>query len=113
TPTFLTPDELRVLITGLLEGARIQSDAEFSLEAGPRVTTREHLETLSKLGFRRLSLGIQDFDPKVQEVVHRIQSEEQVRTVVEDARSLGYESVNFVLIYGLPFQTVESVRRTV
>jgi oxygen-independent coproporphyrinogen-3 oxidase len=88
-------------------------EAELSLEADPRVTTRAHLEALARLGFRRLSLGIQDFDHRVQETVHRVQSVEQVREVTEAARSLGFESVNYDLIYGLPFQTRASVERTI
>lgn len=113
TPTFLEPGELERLITGLLEKGEVVPGAEFSLEADPRVTTREHLATLSRLGFRRLSLGIQDFDPRVQEIVHRTQTEEQVRSAVDSARELGYGSVNFDLIYGLPLQTPKSVEGTI
>lgn len=113
TPTFLTPDELRRLVSGILEHAQILPGAEFSVEADPRVTTREHLAALAELGVKRLSLGIQDFDPKVQEVVNREQSEEQVREVTETARALGYTSINYDLIYGLPFQTRQSVESTI
>ncbi|MGK5082260.1 oxygen-independent coproporphyrinogen III oxidase [Bdellovibrionota bacterium FG-1] len=113
TPTFLSPEELHELLTGILSKASVSKDAEFSLEADPRVTTREHLAVLAKLGFRRLSLGIQDFDPKVQDIVHRVQSEDQVRAVTEMARELGYNGVNYDLIYGLPFQTKHSVRSTI
>jgi len=113
TPTFLAPSELERLVRGLLAAVRVADAAEFSVEADPRVTTREHLSVLAQLGFRRLSLGIQDFDPKVQDVVHRVQSEEQVRVVTETARELGYTGVNYDLIYGLPFQTRDSIRRTV
>jgi oxygen-independent coproporphyrinogen III oxidase len=113
TPTFLSAEELKRLVTGILEKSEIMPDAEFSVEADPRVTTEEHLKTLAALGFRRLSLGIQDFDPKVQEVVHRVQSEAQVRDVTETARRYGFTSINYDLIYGLPFQTPESVRQTI
>jgi len=113
TPTFLAPEELDELMEGLLSQVEITADAEFSLEADPRVTQEEHLAVLRKHGFKRLSLGIQDFDPKVQEIVHRVQTEEQVRAVVETAHRLGYESVNFDLIYGLPLQTLQSIRDTV
>ncbi|HYJ45242.1 MAG TPA: oxygen-independent coproporphyrinogen III oxidase [Pyrinomonadaceae bacterium] len=113
TPTYLSPGELEDLITGILKGARRTADSEFSIESDPRVTTREHLETLARLGFRRLSLGIQDFDPKVQQVVNRIQSEEQVRAVTEDARVAGFTSINYDLIYGLPFQTRQSIEMTI
>jgi oxygen-independent coproporphyrinogen-3 oxidase len=113
TPTYLTPDELRLLMNGILDRATVLPDAEFSIEADPRVTTREHLETLSDLGFRRLSLGIQDFDPKVQAVVNRVQSVEMVAELTTAARELGFTSINYDLIYGLPLQTVNSVRTTV
>lgn len=113
TPTFLSPSELETLITGILNYSRVTKDSEFSLEADPRTTTREQLATLARLGFRRLSLGIQDFDPKVQNIVHRIQSEEQVREVTETARELGYESINYDLIYGLPLQTRQSIENTI
>lgn len=113
TPTFLAPDELKQLLGGILETIEVPEGAEFSVEADPRVTTREHLSCLAKLGFTRLSLGIQDFDPKVQEIVHRVQTEDQVREVTETARELGFTSVNYDLIYGLPLQTVHSVRDTI
>jgi oxygen-independent coproporphyrinogen-3 oxidase len=113
TPTFLTPSELERLMKGIFSKVKISKSHEFSVEADPRVTTREHLETLSKLGFKRLSLGIQDFDPKVQEVVHRVQSEEQVLKIVTMARELGFDSINYDLIYGLPFQTRQSIQQTI
>lgn len=119
TPTFLEPGELTELMAGILDGAgsghkiTVARDAEFSLEADPRVTREDHLKALAKLGFRRLSLGIQDFDPKVQDIVHRVQSEEQVREVTELAREHGYTSINYDLIFGLPLQTRDSVRQTV
>ncbi len=112
TPTFLTPEELQFLIEGLRERSTTQGDAEFSVEADPRVTTREQLATLSALGFRRLSLGIQDFDPRVQAIVNRVQSEEQVRELTEAARTLGFTSINYDLIYGLPLQTLDSIEQT-
>ncbi len=113
TPTFLEPGELRQLMEGLLRSLKRVDGAEFSVEADPRVTRREHLAVLAELGFRRLSLGIQDFDSRVQDVVNRVQSEAQVREVTEVARSLGYDSVNYDLIYGLPFQTLDSIRETI
>jgi oxygen-independent coproporphyrinogen-3 oxidase len=112
TPTFLNPDELEFVIKGLLEHADVVPGAEFGLEADPRVTTAEQLRTLSQLGFRRLSLGIQDFDPRVQDIVNRVQSEEQVRVLTEQARALGFTSINYDLIYGLPLQTLESIEQT-
>ena len=113
TPTFLSPKELEKLLNGILKDVEVTSDFEFSLEADPRVTQKSHLSALRELGFTRLSLGIQDFDPKVQDIVHRTQSEEQVRQVTEVARELGYKSVNYDLIYGLPLQTPESIEKTV
>lgn len=113
TPTFLSTVELETLMNGILETVELMPGAEFSLEADPRVTTRDQLASLAKLGFRRLSLGIQDFDPKVQEIVHRTQSVEQVRGLTQAARDLGFTSINYDLIYGLPLQTAQSIRETV
>ena len=113
TPTFLEPDELEALVKGILSRVRVSKASEFSIEADPRVTRKEHLERLSGLGFRRLSLGIQDFDPAVQEIVNRVQSEEQVRITTTDARKAGFTSINYDLIYGLPRQTGESIRNTI
>jgi oxygen-independent coproporphyrinogen-3 oxidase len=113
TPTFLTPAELTQLLGGLFEHCELHSDCELSIEVDPRVTSREHLEVLRKFHFKRISLGIQDFDPKVQEIVHRIQSFEQVKTITDQARALGFTSVNYDLIYGLPLQTLASVEGTI
>lgn len=113
TPTFLTAGELDELISGLLKHVKQTADAEFSIESDPRVTHPDHLAVLRRLGFRRLSLGIQDFDRRVQAAVNRIQSEEQVRLVTEHARAVGFNSINFDLIYGLPFQNLFSVERTI
>lgn len=113
TPTFFTPENLYRLISGLLEGNERTENASFSFEAHPANTSYEHLKTLFDLGFKRLSLGIQDFDEKVQFIINRHQTVEDVSRVMKDARELGYESINFDLIYGLPLQTVESVRTTI
>lgn len=112
TPTFLTPSELDTLMQGILAHSIKVQGAEFSVEVDPRVTSREHLEVLARHGVKRLSLGVQDFDPKVQDVVNRIQSEEQVQKVTQQGREQGYESVNYDLIYGLPFQTLQSIEQT-
>jgi oxygen-independent coproporphyrinogen-3 oxidase len=112
SPTFLRPAQL-VQLWQLLTGRfRIAPDAEIAVEIDPRVTTLEHLQTLRGLGFNRVSLGVQDFDPKVQRAVNRLQSVELVTRVVEHCRSLGFASVNFDLIYGLPFQTCTSMVQT-
>lgn len=113
TPTFFKPEHLKEMIDAILKDAEVCDDAEFSFEAHPKNTTPEHLETLYRLGFRRLSLGIQDFDPKVQAIVNRIDSFETVENVVKIARKIGYSSINFDLIYGLPLQTRNSVIDTI
>lgn len=113
TPTFLSASELDRLISGILVHVERTPDAEYSIESDPRVTEKDQLEVLYRLGFRRLSLGIQDFDPRVQVAVNRIQSEEQVRLVTETARAIGFDSINYDLIYGLPFQSRDSIERTV
>jgi oxygen-independent coproporphyrinogen-3 oxidase len=112
TPTFLDPVELEALVGGLLGASRVLPGASLSIEVDPRVTTLEQLELLARHGFQRISLGVQDFDPTVQEIVNRTQSVAEVRTVSEQARQLGFTSVNFDLIYGLPLQTLASVDQT-
>jgi oxygen-independent coproporphyrinogen III oxidase len=113
TPTFFKAENLRWLIEGLLRKAQLHPSAELSFEAHPNNTSRAHLLTLYQLGFRRLSLGIQDFDLKVQTIVNRIQSAEQVQLVTDEARQIGYTSINYDLIYGLPLQTLDSVKSTI
>jgi oxygen-independent coproporphyrinogen-3 oxidase len=112
TPTFFSAKNLEELITGLLKDSTVHPHAEFSFEAHPANTTTEHLQTLYHLGFRRLSLGIQDFDPRVQQIINRSQSFEQVLEVTEQARRIGYTSVNYDLIYGLPLQTIAGLANT-
>lgn len=112
TPTFFSPENLKKLIQGILVGNKKTQDASFSFEAHPANTTREHLQTLYDLGFKRLSLGIQDFDEKVQYVINRHQTVEDVSRVMKEARQIGYESINFDLIYGLPLQTLDSIKHT-
>ena len=112
TPTFLDPGELGELVGGILAASRPRPGAVYSIEVDPRVTTREQLDLLAQHGFRRISLGVQDFDPTVQDIVNRVQSVAQVRTVTEQARTLGFDSVNFDLIYGLPLQTLASIELT-
>ena len=113
TPTFLDPLELDALLTGILGNSRVLPGASLSVEVDPRVTSLEQLELLARHGFGRISLGVQDFDPTVQDIVNRTQSIEQVRTVTEQARALGFTSVNYDLIYGLPLQTLASIDHTV
>lgn len=113
TPTFFAPQNLHRLIDGILAGNEKTEGASFSFEAHPANTTEEHLQTLFDLGFKRLSLGIQDFDEHVQFIINRKQTVQDVERVMEAARKIGYESINFDLIYGLPKQTIDTVRHTV
>lgn len=113
TPTFLAPGELSNFLTELLSRCELTPDHELSIEVDPRVTSDEHLDVLAKHGFKRISLGVQDFDPKVQDIVHRIQSVEQVKKITEHARERGMTSVNYDLIYGLPLQTRSSIENTI
>jgi len=113
TPTYLTPAQLEDLFGATREHFRFASDAETGVEVDPRVTSREHLETLRRLGFNRLSMGIQDFHPDVQKAVHRIQPFGMTRDLIAAARALGFDSINVDLIYGLPYQTPERFADTV
>jgi len=113
TPTFFSPISLQWLIIGILSKARKHPDASFSFEGHPNNTTYEHLKTLAELGFTRVSYGIQDFDPIVQDAIHRRQTFEKVKEVTEWSRALGYTSINYDLVYGLPFQTSASVIDTI
>ncbi len=112
TPTFFSPEALESLIKPILESAILLNDAELSFEGHPNNTTEAHLEMLASLGFDRVSYGIQDFDPEVQKAIHRIQPLERVQTATNNARKHGFTSVNFDLIYGLPFQTIETMKAT-
>jgi len=113
TPTFFSAAHLKELMTGILSHTEPVQDAEFSFEAHPSSTTFDKLSVLHQCGFRRLSLGIQDFDEKVQHATNRFQSIEEVAEVCDNARHLGYTSINFDLIYGLPKQTLESIEDTI
>ena len=112
TPTFFSPRNLQRLLQAILKGAIIHPQHEFSIEGHPNNTTLEHLKVLHAQGFRRISLGVQDNDPEVQRVINRIQPFENVQRVTEQARAVGFTSVNFDLIYGLPLQTLESIEQT-
>lgn len=113
TPTFFSAKNLKTLIKGIVKYAVVHKKAEFSFEAHPANTTEEHLITLNKLGFKRISLGIQDFDPKVQVAINRIQTVKEVKEITEMARAIGYYSVNYDLIYGLPHQSFEGLNNTI
>jgi oxygen-independent coproporphyrinogen-3 oxidase len=113
TPTYLTPAQMEQLFGYARERFTFAADAEIGIEVDPRVTSREHLETLRRLGFNRLSLGIQDFHPEVQQAIHRVQPYEATRDMIAHARALGFDSINVDLIYGLPYQDAERFRATV
>ncbi|MGZ8550690.1 MAG: oxygen-independent coproporphyrinogen III oxidase [Chitinophagaceae bacterium] len=113
TPTFFSPANLKRLLNVLLKKSIIHPAHEFSIEGHPNNTTKEHLQLLYSMGFRRISYGVQDMDPEVQRVINRIQPIENVKLATETARAIGFTSVNFDLIYGLPLQTVDSIEKTI
>lgn len=112
TPTWLAPKQLESLLTLLYKNFRFPPAGERAVEIDPRVTSDDHLRVLRDFGFNRVSLGVQDFDPVVQEAVNRIQPFTLVESFVERCRSLGFDLINFDLIYGLPFQTPASMENT-
>jgi oxygen-independent coproporphyrinogen-3 oxidase len=112
TPTYLNPDDIRRLMAMMQQYFTLAPDAEISCEVDPRELTREHLVALRESGFNRLSFGVQDMDPDVQQAVNRIQSELLIQQVLDWSRELGFSSINLDLIVGLPKQTVESFSRT-
>lgn len=112
TPTHLVPRQIRRLFRSVVEAFPLEPGAEVSIEVDPRVTSDAHVEALRESGFNRISLGVQDFDPRVQAAIHRVQPVEVTAWLTERARRAGFESVNFDLLYGLPFQTEESFART-
>ncbi|HME11851.1 MAG TPA: oxygen-independent coproporphyrinogen III oxidase [Candidatus Acidoferrum sp.] len=113
TPTYLTPPQIEDLFTYAHERFTFSPSAEIGIEVDPRVTSREHLEVLRKLGFNRLSMGVQDFHPEVQQAIHRIQPYELTHDLIVAARELGFDSINVDLIYGLPYQSSERFAHTV
>lgn len=113
TPTFFSVAHLQQLIQGILAKATVAPEHEFSFEGHPNNTTREHLQALYDLGFRRVSYGVQDYNEKVQKAIHRIQPYEHVQRVTEWARDIGYTSISHDLVFGLPFQNLEDVLHTI
>jgi len=113
TPTFFSPENLRILLEGIFEKAEKAENPEFSFEGHPNNTTRNHLQTLYDLGFRRCSFGVQDYDPIVQKAINRIQPFENVKKVTELAREIGYKSVSHDLVFGLPFHNWERMESTI
>jgi oxygen-independent coproporphyrinogen-3 oxidase len=112
TPTYYTPAQMVALFKAITERFEFTADAEIGVEVDPRVTTFEHLDALTALGLNRLSAGVQDFDLAVQKAVHRVQSFDDTKALVEHARKRGIRSTNLDLIFGLPYQTLASFRTT-
>ncbi|MCS6817349.1 MAG: oxygen-independent coproporphyrinogen III oxidase [Blastocatellia bacterium] len=112
TPSYLSPEEIRELAGFIAERFPFGDDPEVGVEIDPRGLTLEHMRAFRESGFNRVSLGVQDFDPVVQQAINRIQPEELTRRAIEWARELGFRSLNIDLIYGLPFQTLDSFART-
>ncbi len=112
SPTFLLPDEIRGLGEAVRRHFSLAENIEAGVEIDPRRLSREHMVALRDIGFNRASFGVQDFDPAVQEAVHRIQPRDMTEQALTWARELGFTSINFDLIYGLPHQTLESFNRT-
>ncbi len=113
TPTFFSVEHLQQLIQGILAKATIAEGHEFSFEGHPNNTTKAHLQALYELGFRRVSYGVQDYNENVQKAIHRIQPFENVENVTKWAREIGYESISHDLVFGLPFQSLEDVLKTI
>ncbi len=113
TPTFFAAENLERLINGIFNTADRATEYEFSFEGHPNNTTRSHLITLYKLGFRRVSFGVQDYSLKVQTAIHRIQPFHNVAKVTFWAKEIGYTSIGHDLVFGLPFQTLEDVIDTI
>ncbi len=112
SPTFLKPDEIRRLGEIIHKYFTFSADLEASVEVDPRRLTRDHMAALREIGFNRASMGVQDFNPLVQEAIHRIQPRAMTQQAIDWMRELGYGSINLDLIYGLPHQTVESFNET-
>jgi oxygen-independent coproporphyrinogen-3 oxidase len=112
TPTFLTLEQIEALVRLLRDRLEFRPAAELSIEIDPRTIDADGIGALAGLGFNRMSLGVQDFDPEVQRRINRVQSEEQTAAVMEAGRKHAFRSINVDLIYGLPKQTCASVART-
>jgi oxygen-independent coproporphyrinogen-3 oxidase len=113
TPTYLRPYQIQRVMRAIRDHLDCSALSEASIEVHPNVTTLEHLKVLAELGFNRLSIGVQDFDPQVQDIINRFQTYENTERVVQECRQLGFSSVNLDLIYGLPRQTREGLKDTI
>ncbi len=112
TPTYFNHNQLERLINKITSRFEVQEKSELAFEADPRVTNKDHLETLYKLGFRRVSFGIQDLNNNVQMAINRNQNSKQSWEIINNSRSIGYTSINLDLVYGLPLQTHQSFYKT-
>jgi len=113
TPNFLTNQEIKELFSKIRDTFNIDPSAEISVEIDPRYLLEGQLETLRELGFNRVSMGLQDLDPQVQEAINRVQPESLMKDVMKRLKDLGFESINIDLIYGLPYQTPEKFKTTI
>ncbi len=113
TPTFFSVENLKTLLSEIFDYATVSPEAELSFEGHPNNTTKKHLYSLSQLGFKRVSFGVQDYNDTVQKAIHRIQPFENVQRVTQWARETGYTSIGHDLIFGLPFQTTQDVINTI
>ena len=113
TPTFFSPENLKYLLEGIFSKAEIHPQREFSIEGHPNNTTREHMQTLYDLGFRRIRFGVEDYNEKVQKAINRVQPFENVEAVTLIAKEIGYESISHDLVFGLPFQDLDAMVNTI
>lgn len=113
TPSFFSPEQLKRLLTGIFRQAVPTHSPDYGWEGHPNNTSHEHLQVLYDFGFRRVSFGVQDYDPVVQQAIHRIQPFTNVQQVTNWAREIGYTSISHDLVFGLPFQTPDSIIDTI
>ncbi|MCG3135434.1 MAG: Oxygen-independent coproporphyrinogen III oxidase [Planctomycetes bacterium] len=113
TPTFLSPEQIERLMGHIAARFPLAADAEVGIEVDPRVTTRDHVRSIVRSGFNRISMGVQDFDPDVQKTIHRVQPFEMTKALVDACREEGLRSVNVDLVYGLPKQTLAKFESTI
>lgn len=111
TPTFFSPENLRFLLQELLDSAIVPTKSSYSWEGHPGNTTQAHMQTLGELGFTRMSLGVQDFDPQILQVINRSQTTQEVINLTREARQLGYQSINYDFVFGLPLQKPHHIRK--
>ncbi|MDG1841222.1 MAG: oxygen-independent coproporphyrinogen III oxidase [Crocinitomicaceae bacterium] len=113
TPTFFSPENLKILLDGILKHSTLSENAELGFEGHPNNTTKEHLKTLYALSFRRVSYGVQDYNPKIQKAINRIQPFENVEKVHDLAKKIGYTSISHDLVFGLPHQNMDHISESI